>query len=214
MKQKRYLVHLASDQGKFTLEVIASSKDAAKAQVMRAEGCPSSAIISVSPLRKNSFDPMVRRTTQGYEVSDIMNGYRVHKHYIGYTKKDAVAAFKQEHYIPESQKTTAHHIASWQAYGEYMRSRKNPSVKATVWTYDVWGNARDGYEVNDRSKFGTYDVDPSVATDDKATIRFLKEIGLLKAGVQARSLEFDGDDKNIYVNASRDGYPLCGIEIE
>ena len=27
-----------------------------------------------------------------------------------------------------------------------------------IWTYDVWGNARDGYDVNDRSKWGTVTI--------------------------------------------------------
>ena len=27
-----------------------------------------------------------------------------------------------------------------------------------VWSYDVWGNAEDGYEVNDRCKIGTVEL--------------------------------------------------------
>lgn len=85
-------------------------------------------------------------------------------------------------------------------------------VKVEVYTYDVWGNARDGYEVNDRYRFGTYShVDALVARDDKLLTRFLKEIGFLKKGVQTRSLEFDGDDTFVYVTAVKDGYPLCEV---
>lgn len=38
----------------------------------------------------------IERTTQGWRVSDIIRGYRVSKHYIGYTKKEAKTQFKEE----------------------------------------------------------------------------------------------------------------------
>ncbi|MDP3939777.1 MAG: hypothetical protein Q8R92_16795 [Deltaproteobacteria bacterium] len=31
---------------------------------------------------------------------------------------------------------------------------KSKLRKFTLWTYDVWGNARDGFDVNDRYKHG------------------------------------------------------------
>lgn len=56
---------------------------------------------------KNPGEPMVRKTTQGYEVSDIINGYRVHKHYIGYTKREAITLFKREHYTKRRNPTSS-----------------------------------------------------------------------------------------------------------
>ena len=39
----------------------------------------------------------VEKTTQGaWKVSDIVNGCLVTKQYFGYTKKEAIAIFKQE----------------------------------------------------------------------------------------------------------------------
>lgn len=35
---------------------------------------------------------------------------------------------------------------------------KTQSQTYEVWAYDVWGNARDGFDVNDRSKCGTITV--------------------------------------------------------
>ena len=32
-------------------------------------------------------------------------------------------------------------------------------ARIEVWTYDVWGNEEDGYEVNDRSKIADYETD-------------------------------------------------------
>jgi hypothetical protein len=84
-----------------------------------------------------------------------------------------------------------------------------------LWSYDVWGNARDGYEVNDRSCFDrdypmtlkveTANPDSSQAFDfsyptDK---QIRKALELTKV-----QLDIDGDDMTIYVNRSRDGYPL------
>jgi len=34
-----------------------------------------------------------------------------------------------------------------------------------VWTYDVWGNEEDGYEVNDRTKISEYDTNLTELTD-------------------------------------------------
>lgn len=95
--------------------------------------------------------------------------------------------------------------------------RKNPKggeVLATVWSYDVWGNAKVGYEVNDRSKFGEFTTYRSVLEQNKGVLRFLKDIGFLKKSTQLRQLEIEGDDMTIYVNAAKDSYPLCGIDIE
>jgi hypothetical protein len=39
----------------------------------------------------------VERTLQGWRVSAMLKGYRVSKHYIGYTKRDAIRMFKRIH---------------------------------------------------------------------------------------------------------------------
>lgn len=84
-----------------------------------------------------------------------------------------------------------------------------------VWTYDVWGNARDGYEVNDRFcqsrehairipietfNAGTPDEFQGAYPSD-GQIRAAFGIGRIK-------IETDGDDLAIYVTRARDGYPI------
>jgi hypothetical protein len=93
---------------------------------------------------------------------------------------------------------------------------RQPTVHSTweLWTYDVWGNAKDGYEVNDRSCFdrsaeltlstvvhnlGT----PQAFVSANPTDRQIKKL----FGVNCR-IETDGDDIVIYVNRARDGYPI------
>lgn len=101
-----------------------------------------------------------------------------------------------------------------------------------VRTYDVWGNAKDGYEVNDSYNQGDQEVvlnmtlmgvlnvpegeslsfrsDSIVCSyeiPDK-TIRDLLGVGPRVA------IEIDGDDRTYYVNRERDSYPLGEIYIE
>lgn len=84
-----------------------------------------------------------------------------------------------------------------------------------AWTYDVWGNAKDGYEVNDRRcvnrdlrlslsrvthNKGTPNQFES-ATPSDAQLRAAFNIGKTRITV-------DGDDTTIYVTRSRDDYPI------
>jgi hypothetical protein len=72
-------------------------------------------------------------------------------------------------------------------------------------TYDVWGNARDGWEVNDSFASGTFDSDKPVKdlTDPE-----IKEILGIHPNVK---IDTDGDEMIVYVNRRRDGYPLGEI---
>lgn len=86
----------------------------------------------------------------------------------------------------------------------------------TTWelrTYDVCGNAKDGYEVNDNYSAGTVELRipqirhnigiPAEFVSAYPTDRQIK----LAFGVNCR-IETDGDDLFITVNRTRDGYPL------
>lgn len=89
---------------------------------------------------------------------------------------------------------------------------------ASTWelrSYDVWGNARDGFEVNDSHVFAR-DVplrltvetfNPGTphefqgATPSDAQIRRLFDCARVK-------LDTDGDDVHIYITRRRDGFPI------
>lgn len=85
-----------------------------------------------------------------------------------------------------------------------------------IWTYDVWGNADDGYEVNDRScqdrhyeltlpieinNIGTErEFESAYPTDEQIRDMF---------GVDAVIDRGIGDDVSIYITLGNDeGYPL------
>lgn len=92
--------------------------------------------------------------------------------------------------------------------------RKTIDTTWEVWRYDVWGNAADGYDVNDRScqaralplrckidtwNIGTPDAFQSAGPSDYQ----LRQV----FGVGCR-IDTDGDDLTIYVTRARDGYPI------
>ncbi len=85
-----------------------------------------------------------------------------------------------------------------------------------VWTYDVWGNAKDGYKVNDRYKqHEDYEIKCRVEIANPGTIRAfeyctpsdyaIKQALSIKKWIK---IETEGDDMTIYVNATKDGYPI------
>lgn len=94
-----------------------------------------------------------------------------------------------------------------------------PRTIKTVWevsTYDVWGNAREGYDVNDRYivaralplELTVETANPNTphafehATPSDKQIREVFGLG------NAAKIETDGDDLAIYVERARDGYPI------
>jgi hypothetical protein len=84
-----------------------------------------------------------------------------------------------------------------------------------VWSYDVWGNKKEGYEVNDRFKdHEDYMILCQVQKYNEGTERefeaaYPSDSQIRKAlCIKPRvKIETEGDDINIYVSSST-GYPL------
>lgn len=102
------------------------------------------------------------------------------------------------------------------------------SIK-TTWslrTYDVWGNSKDGYEVNDSYSAGEvelripqtrYNVGMGIRRDG-SPLEFTgaspSDRQIKRAfGVTCR-IDTDGDDLNIEVTRQRDGYPIGSMHCE
>ena len=93
-----------------------------------------------------------------------------------------------------------------------------------LWSYDVWGNADDGYDVNDRHclnreieievKEERYNIGTEqefgdfIPTDEQ-----MHEIISEYFDVKLSDLEFDGDDMVCYINLEKDAYPLCELHL-
>lgn len=93
-------------------------------------------------------------------------------------------------------------------------TKETVSTVWELWTYDVWGNARDGYDVNDRSCFNrAYELELTVETHNAGTAHEFKSATpsdkqIREAfGIRCR-FETYGDDRCIYVTRERDGYPI------
>src|SRR5271157_4773320 len=78
----------------------------------------------------------------------------------------------------------------------------------TTWelrTYDVWGNAKDGYEVNDTRRAGEVDICCKVEVNNAGTPQeflsaFPSDSQIRKAlSLRRFKIETDGDDLTIYV---------------
>jgi len=85
-----------------------------------------------------------------------------------------------------------------------------------LWSYDVWGNARDGYEVNDRSCFDraceitiTSEIcNPGTPMEFEHAYPSDKQIRVAFGIHSNTRLDVDGDDLTIYINRERDGYHI------
>jgi len=86
----------------------------------------------------------------------------------------------------------------------------------TVWelrTYDVWGNSRDGYEVNDSYNAGEIELRipqtrHNVGTPSEFLSAYPSDRQIKRAfGVSCR-IDTSGDDLTVYVERVRDGYPI------
>ncbi len=98
-----------------------------------------------------------------------------------------------------------------------MKRKRHEYIDTTwsVYTYDVWGNARDGFEVNDRFHDGEVTLRLRVETANPDTPIAFKHAApsdkQLREALSLRriAIDTDGDDTVIYVNAAKNGYP-CG----
>lgn len=103
-------------------------------------------------------------------------------------------------------------------------ARKYPRSVRTTWalrTYDVWGNARDGWEVNDTLRSGRAEIRCKVEIHNAGTEhefvsagptlrQILRAFGLQGSRIRESS---DGDDVSIYLE-ERNGKPFGVIHCE
>lgn len=85
--------------------------------------------------------------------------------------------------------------------------------------YDVWGNAKYGYEVHDIASMGEVELRIpqtryNVGTPHEFIGAYPTNRQIKKAfGITCR-IDTDGDDLTVYVNRQRDGYPIGEMHCE
>lgn len=84
-----------------------------------------------------------------------------------------------------------------------------------VWTYDVWGNEKDGFEVNNRfCENRNLELRIRVEVCNKGTPRefehaYTSDTMLRRIfGLGGRSIVTEGDDVHIAVELARNGFPV------
>lgn len=83
-----------------------------------------------------------------------------------------------------------------------------PSSTRYEWIdLDVWGNARDGFEVNNSWRTGLFIVIPDTATD-RDILKALRDARILTRGATTRSVTIDGDDGMLFLEKVKDGSPV------
>lgn len=120
------------------------------------------------------------------------------------------------HANTEDRKTSAPRNAPSINREASMSAKRLPKID-TTWdlrSYDVWGNTRDGYEVNDSHAFARDEplrLQPethNAGTPEEFVSAYPSDSRIRALfGVRCR-IETDGDDLSIYVNRARDGYPI------
>lgn len=76
-----------------------------------------------------------------------------------------------------------------------------------VYTYDVWGNEKDGWDVNDVYQTSDY-VDIPDSPTDAQIITALKKEGLIKPRIHTKSIGIDGEPGySLYITDARNGKP-------
>ena len=82
-------------------------------------------------------------------------------------------------------------------------------AKWNVYSLDVWGNAEDGYEVNDRSKVGSIDIDSTFS--DNQLLKALVDAGIATMKKSDKNhIQIDGDDE--WISIDYRGKPVFQLE--
>ena len=79
--------------------------------------------------------------------------------------------------------------------------------------FDVWGNARDGWEVNNQCH-ADYKVRKFDIHNRAAVLRFLKRIQFLGKAVRLASITWEETDRGYYLEAASNGCPICEVRVE
>lgn len=77
-----------------------------------------------------------------------------------------------------------------------------------VFTLDVWGNAEDGYEVNDRCFVGK--IETSNEAPDAEVWCALLEAGIARGSISDGT--FDGDGWDMWIDERETGKPVFQLE--
>ena len=80
--------------------------------------------------------------------------------------------------------------------------------KYRLYTYDLWGNSKDGYQVNDVYSQDVFEIDDSLT--DK---QIFKIIGIKPQSQNHVEFDTNGDENTLYIQAKKDAKPICELRL-
>jgi NADH/NAD ratio-sensing transcriptional regulator Rex len=78
--------------------------------------------------------------------------------------------------------------------------------------FDVWGNKKDGYEVNNLCSEGEIELKEDATHKDM--IKAMKEHGFLAKHVRSNMIDVWDDGEMVEFYVKRDQRPLCRLELK
>jgi hypothetical protein len=80
--------------------------------------------------------------------------------------------------------------------------------------FDVWGNPKDGFDVNNLCQWQTdFYIDPSILDSKKTLLSWLRSVGYLKPGNGLNALTVTDYHPYYEIERRRTGEPVCRIEV-
>jgi len=111
-------------------------------------------------------------------------------------------------------------FADGEIRAEYFAPKYPPSKvrKYRLWTYDTWGNARDGFDVNDRTSHGYVTIKCKLEIFNAGTAQEFAtweptDRQLSRAAGFSR-VSWEGQEGNYYAEDSRNGRPIGELDEE
>lgn len=76
---------------------------------------------------------------------------------------------------------------------------------------EVWGNSKEGYEVNNSCLTNICLQFKNENFSDKLLLTKLKKASIIRKGIHQKSINFEGDENTIYIEGSKDLYPVGSL---
>jgi hypothetical protein len=77
--------------------------------------------------------------------------------------------------------------------------------------FDVWGNETDGFDVNDVSLFGRFEIEKEWE-DNSELLEWLKSVDFIQDHAELADIRIEWNDGNIELTEEKSGMPLGRVE--
>ena len=97
-------------------------------------------------------------------------------------------------------------------------------LKYKVYTYDVWGSLKDGFEINNvyvaligKNIFHAHEIILSFKNENSITVKNivkkLRNVEWFKKGIHSKRFSMEYTENAIYIEQKKDCYPVCELRL-